>query len=715
MSFIQELKRRNVFRVGAAYAVISWVLLQIGETLAPALNLPDWVNSTLAFFLILGFPLALFFAWAFELTPEGIKKEKDVDRTQSITHVTGRKLDYTIIALMGIALVYFVWESRFSKEDVLPNPTASVENTVITADTANQAKSIAVLPFVNMSDDASNEYFSDGISEEILNALAKVTELKVAGRTSSFAFKGENIDLRQIGEALGVQHILEGSVRKFGNQVRITAQLIKVDDGFHLWSESYDRELDNVFAIQDEIASAILVQLKTRLLDGEASKATPVDTRAYELYLLARQRTYERTHSSLALAIELLDQVLDIDQQYAPAYALKGTATILIGEKNYGDLAHQLSRDQSKPLLEKALEIDPESPEALAGMGLWVSQYQRDDKSAITYYQRALDINPSLTNAGIWYATSLANLGEIREAMAIGEGLFEMDPLNPTVRNNLAVDYNNTGQADRSLALADRLAPVIPGNIGLAKIRGEAYQMKGEYALAVEQLQTAVEETEHHGPMERSLGAALAAIGEWQRVAEMNMPNLRALSLSYLDRTEEAFMLVEREVSENGPNALYFQLLVENNRHNELIDYVESRWLSLEDFDKAYPERDGYGTYMMGFIAQAYGLEGNDQRFDTAMRLFGEALDSQLDNGASNGYFFLSQAFHAILSGDRSAATDFLEQAFGSGVTFDPRQGKAWPAFSPLHGDTRYEQARSSMLEHLNGERLKLGLNPISA
>ena len=244
----EELKRRNVFKVGTAYVVLAWLLAQITDVFLEPFGAPDWVIKSILLVLLAGFPLALFFAWAFEMTPEGIKKEKDVDRSQSITNETGQKLNLAIIFILVLALGYFA----FDKFALAPERDAElVRATEIAqaepAQTASAEKSIAVLPFVNMSEDAGNEYFSDGISEEILNSLAKVKELKVAGRTSSFAFKGQNQDLRQIGDALGVNHILEGSVRKAGTTVRITAQLIQVDDGFHLWSDTYDRELTDIF------------------------------------------------------------------------------------------------------------------------------------------------------------------------------------------------------------------------------------------------------------------------------------------------------------------------------------------------------------------------------------------------------------------------------------------------------------------------------------
>jgi TolB-like protein/TPR repeat protein len=741
MSVFAELKRRNVFRVSLAYLVASWLLMQMVDVLSPVFVLPDWAPKLIFLILAVGFIPVVIFAWAFEMTPEGIKRESEVNRANSITRVTARKLDYMTMgllaaAILAVALDRFLPETLTTQSDGTAIPAKAGTHNEVSETAGDRAagaaaalagpsnkdaaapppqKSIAVLPFVNMSDDASNEYFSDGISEEILNALAKVKELKVAGRTSSFAFKGQNQDLRKIGEALGVKHILEGSVRKAGNQVRITAQLIQVDDGFHLWSDSYDRELDNVFAIQDEISTAILKQLKAHLVEGQATTTTPVDTQAYEHYLLARQRVYERTAASIQMAIDLLDQAVGIDDSYAPAWALKGIATILISEDNYGGMHSQRSREESLPLFEKALKLDPELPEALAGLGLWHANYQRDQATAIEYYRRALDINPSLTDAGVWYATSLAVLGDLRESIAIGEQLFSRDPLHPAARNNLAVDYNNTGQPERALAMAQQLTPIFPGQVGLKKIIGEAYAYMGEYAKAFEYLDTAVKQEELNNSVRSSYSSTLISLMEWEKLVERGSDNLRSIGLSYLGRTEEALLLETREVAENGPGVSYFQLLVENGRHGELIEYVESRWADLAAFERDNPEREGYGANMLGLIAQSYGLLGDEDKFSDAMARFKASLDAQLEMGVDNAYFSLSLAFLAMLSGDREAAIDRLEIAFQKGLTIDPRQRKAWPVFHPLDGDPRYQAAKARMLERINVERGKLGLEPVTA
>ncbi|MEL7185933.1 MAG: adenylyl cyclase, partial [Pseudomonadota bacterium] len=241
MSLLEELKRRNVVRVGFAYTVISWLLAQVAEFAFEAFGAPEWALKTLIIVLLLGLPLVLIFAWAFEMTPEGLKLEKDVNRDQSITPQTGKKLERVTIAGLVLVIVVIIAERYVSAPAPVDDSNAVATQQQAVADVGIDDKSIAVLPFVSMTASQEDEFFADGLSEELLNVLAKIDGLKVAGRTSAFYYKGKNEDLRQIAESLGVAHILEGSVRRSGNQIRVTAQLIKADDGFHLWSNTYDR------------------------------------------------------------------------------------------------------------------------------------------------------------------------------------------------------------------------------------------------------------------------------------------------------------------------------------------------------------------------------------------------------------------------------------------------------------------------------------------
>ncbi|HLF31505.1 MAG TPA: hypothetical protein VI566_10825, partial [Xanthomonadales bacterium] len=338
MSLIEELKRRNVFRVGIAYVVIAWLLLQVSDVVLNNIAAPGWVFKAILLVLALGFPLVVFFAWAFELTPEGLKKEKEVDRSQSITHSTGRKLDFVIIGLLVLALGYFAWDKFLAgptdeagsaaTSPVASSPTEPAGDTVAapTATASTQpattapARSIAVLPFADMSPEGDQEYLSDGIAEELLNLLVQIPDLQVAARTSSFSFKGKDMKIAEVARELHVAHILEGSVRKAGDRVRITAQLIKADDGYHLWSETFDRTLDDVFAIQDEISAAVVAALKIKLL-GAAPTSVEVNPEAYAMYLQGRYFTERRTQKDGENAVAAYEKALEIDPGYAAAWA----------------------------------------------------------------------------------------------------------------------------------------------------------------------------------------------------------------------------------------------------------------------------------------------------------------------------------------------------------------------------------------------------------
>jgi TolB-like protein len=446
VSFFAELKRRNVFRVGAAYGVTAWMLLQITDVIAPILDLPDWVARLLLITLAIGFVPALIFAWVYELTSEGLKKERDVDQSGSIVRGTGRKLDFAIIAILLVA-VSLLLVDRF-----VGNPPPDAPHM---AD-----RSIAVLPFVNMSSDQEQEYFSDGISEEILNSLARVKELKVAGRTSSFAFKGQSQDLRRIGDSLGVTHILEGSVRKSGTTVRITAQLIQVEDGFHAWSETYDRELTDVFAIQDEIASEILNQLKNRLLTEEQGVPAyhRTDPETYAIYLLAKQGLYDRTRHTIESAVELLDQAIARDPNYAPAYAQRGIATLLLSDSanNYGTIPAAEALKRGKRYIDSALEIDAQLAEAWAGMGLYHANQLSESDAAIAALTKALSINPNLVDASYWLYIALLNSGDMRGALALSEDITARDPLHGPGFNSAVWTFNQFGLGHKAQALIDR-------------------------------------------------------------------------------------------------------------------------------------------------------------------------------------------------------------------------------------------------------------------
>lgn len=298
MSLFTELRRRNVIRVAVAYAIVAWVIAQVAEFAFENFGAPDWVLKSVVVMLLLGLPLAVFFAWAFELTPEGIKREKEVDRSRSIVSETGRKLDRMIIAVLVIALVWFAWDKFYVGGNVEPPAGATTQETNVAM---LKDKSVAVLPFVAMSSGPDDEYFADGLTEEILNSLAQLPELLVTARTSAFSFKGQDVPIQEIASALGVQHVVEGSVRRSGERLRVTAQLIRAEDGFHLWSENYDSNSTDTIAVQENIAEQIAAALDIVLDEKKRAAMRDAGLRDVEAFTLYQKgiEIYERSHGEI--------------------------------------------------------------------------------------------------------------------------------------------------------------------------------------------------------------------------------------------------------------------------------------------------------------------------------------------------------------------------------------------------------------------------------
>jgi TolB-like protein/Tfp pilus assembly protein PilF len=725
----EELKRRNVIKVSAAYVVLSWLLAQVADLAADTFAAPDWVMKMFVTLLALGFPMAVFFAWAFELTPEGLKKERDVDRSQSITLETGRKLDFAIIAILVMALGYFAWDKFSAETDVIPEIDGNVvqddlnpsedESSAEAAETSGHAeiasKSIAVLPFVNMSSDPEQEYFSDGISEEILNALARIEDLKVAGRTSSFAFKGQNQDLNTIGQALRVAHILEGSVRKAGNQLRITAQLIKVEDGYHMWSETYDREMTDVFAIQDEISNSILAQLKARLLGEQSIVTAKVDPQAYAQYLLAKQRIYDRNQASLEMAADLLRKAVETDPGFAAAYAQLGIATILLSERQYGSLPEDQAFDQGRQYLDKALALDPAQAEALAGMGLLHLNRPGGRDKAIAWLKNALASDPNLSNASSWLASALTETGQLDAARELRERDFARDPLYMPVFSNLVQIYGKTGQHDKAQSVLDDLQPYLHEDANMLSSRGMALQLAGRWAEAARAFDAAYALEPRNYVNNLWYSMTLNATARYELSASLGINAWSTLALARLGRVEEALMAGHAAASSGQYPGIYFQVLVESGRHADLISFVEDHWTSLDAFEEAWPDRNGYGAQSMTFIAEAYRHLDQEEPFIDALQRARAANDAQLAGGADNWSLSLSRAQIAALSGDYDAAITLLDRAVEQGLVLDITIPSAWPVFRPLAGDPRFESVKARLLEHLNSERRQMGLEPLAA
>lgn len=465
-SFWSELKRRNVFRVALFYVVSAWLVVQVAETVLPLFEVPDGVLRGLIVLLALGFVPALVFAWAFEMTPDGLKRETDVEVAPEVKRQTGQKLNWAtlVVALLAIGLLAFdrlmpeagTPEARLSSVDAA-RPSTEGESAELAP-----ARSIAVLAFDDLSPDADQAYFAEGVSEELLNLLARIDGFKVAARTSSFKFRGSDAGIAEIGRALNVETVLEGSVRKAGDQVRVTAQLINVGDGFHLWSNSYDRRLENIFAVQDEIAGAIVEALKLELDIATETASRTTDVEAYDHYLRGRQFAREPTRSGLLRAIELYERAIAIDPEFAAAYA--GIADAWVWLEDYGGFKSSEAFPKAEQAARRALELDPESAEAHAAMGMVFDRYYDDKTGASEYFERTIALNPNFVTAYNLYGDTLRDMGALDRMIEVHRKAVELDPLSVFYRARLASKLLTAGEVDESRRLIDELLVEFPGN-----------------------------------------------------------------------------------------------------------------------------------------------------------------------------------------------------------------------------------------------------------
>ena len=460
MSFFTELKRRNVFKVGVAYAIVAWLIVQVVSAIHNPLHLPDWFDTVVIVLLIIGFILAIILAWAYELTPEGIKSTTPEGPAQYHTQTTGQRLNYFIIGVLVLVVAFLLMKVYVLKES--PGVAGKIPETSVVPETVSPEKvvqekaepevpsnSIAVLPFVDMSKDKANEYFADGIAEELLNQLAKIRGLQVAGRTSSFTFKGKDDDLRTIGEKLGVAHILEGSVRKAGDRVRITTQLIKAADGYHLWSETYDRTMDDIFTIQDDIARSVANALQITLGVGELGRTPGMthNVEAYEDFLAGRSLFYKLNRDNVSQAIERLEQAVALDPEFAVAWATLITVYGAAAQAFVPKRAEEYfaKRDAARA---RVLALVPEADYALR-----IKAQQSGDWLEIErLLKQALAQNPEDVGTNQAYGGFLNNVGRPTEALEYVQRAVRLEPLDATTHITLALTYEYAGNPAASVA-----------------------------------------------------------------------------------------------------------------------------------------------------------------------------------------------------------------------------------------------------------------------
>jgi TolB-like protein/Tfp pilus assembly protein PilF len=565
MSFFAELKRRNVLRVGVAYVTASWLLLQVADTVFPVYGLGMDAMNALITMLAIGLPLFLLFSWVFEITPEGLKWEKDVDRARSLTARTGKRLDRMIIGLLILALGYFavdkfVLDPARDAELVEQATLAGRSEALIEA---YGEKSIAVLPFADMSPKGDQEYFSDGIAEELLNLLAKIPELRVISRSSAFAFKGRDIDIPSIAGQLNVAHILEGSVRKAGNRVRITAQLIDARSDTHLWSETYDRTLDDIFAIQDDIAAVVVEQLRITLL-GEVPKAREIDPEAYGLFLQGRHYLNQGSIRGYQNATELLQQALSLEPEYADAWAEMSRAYTNLVNNRQMDRAE--GYPQAMEALQKALTLDPANAVALSRLGWNKMTFEGDLAAAAKHFEQALRLAPGSAIV-LANASSLSRaLGRVDESITLQELALQRDPLSSLATFNIGWSYLVGRRFDEAEAAYRKALVLSPDRLGGRAMLARVLYHEG---MLEEALQLAEEEP---FPMMRQCALAILHHAQGNGAAsdaamrtlrdDFGKPASSYLALAHVMRgeTDQAFESLRVALEVEGPRSLNYAL-----------------------------------------------------------------------------------------------------------------------------------------------------------
>ena len=539
-SFFAELKRRNVYKVAVAYAVVGWLLMQVATQIFPFFDIPNWAVRLVVLLIIAGFPIALIIAWAFELTPEGLKLTEAGEQRSAARR--GRVWIYVVIIAAAISLgLFFLGRS-------------SIRNRVAAAKQL-PAKSIAVLPFVDMSQAKDQEYFCDGISEEILDALAKVDGLRVVARTSSFSFKGKSADVGEVATKLNVANVLEGSLRRSGNHIRVTAQLI-AHDGFHLWSETYDRELQDVFAMQDEITRSIVDALKIKLAVAPAVSATQ-NPESHDLYLQGLYFVNKSDEQSLRKALGLFQRALDKDPSSSRAWTGIARAWDFLADAYVKPLD---AYPQVKAAAAMAVSLDERNAEAHCWLGDAIHVLDWDLAGNEREVKRALEIDPNSGLAHIFAGFLRSYRGDWQGAVVEGESAVKQDPLSPSGVSFLVLPYLRTGRLNEALAAAHRISELDTNYLYRDPPLGQIYFETGRYAEAVAEFTKAQEVT--HLPSS-GLAASYARLGRTEDARRALDQILEAARAHYvaaggiagiyaaLGDKDEAFRWLERAYGEH--------------------------------------------------------------------------------------------------------------------------------------------------------------------
>ena len=661
-SFFAELKRRNVYRVGIAYVIVGWLALQALDIVVPIMRAPEWFSQLVLVLLVIGLPFALIFAWAYEMTPEGLKREKDVDRTQSVTQETGQRLNRMIIGILVLA-VGILLVDKFFLDTGTPEDAAEVAVANEQLPTEDATPSIAVLPFANMSADENSAYFSDGLADTLLHMLAQIREIRVAARTSSFQFRDQNTDIKEIAKTLNVGTILEGSVQRAGNKVRVTAQLIEADTGYHLWSGNYDRDMDDIFAIQDEIANEVVAALKVSLLGESAERLAHRETEnleAYTEYLLGVGDVAENSFGSLSKAEAHFLEAVRLDPNYALAWARLGYTYLQMEQTGAGSFDEMI--DRARDAASKALAIDENLASAIAVLGNAERQLGNRELSE-QLLVRAIEVGPNDTTAKLYYSRLLWGQLRVQESMAIIDELLVLDPLSADAHFQRTIALSVLGDYEGGIAQARRMIEINPNSPTGYYREAEMEFRLGNWANAVIKAMEAqaIDTSDPELPMligDYYLAMELPNDAErwYDRATEIDAlhPVSRAAPLMvylYNNDIASAARLARQLLDEGiddrqGSHEIVLRAIwkdaKESGRYREALDYLEDHFPRLFEDDPQWRFDDRFARIAIGSMMMAAGDEDQGRllldetlsRSDKAAVEFGPWL---LGVRASNG------------------------------------------------------------------------------
>lgn len=710
MSFFNELKRRNVIRVAMAYVVAAWLIIQVVETILPAFGYSDAVLRYVVIILLIAFIPVLVFSWAFEITPEGLKREVDVASEHSITRFTGKKIDRLIMVLLALALGYFTFDKFVldPARDEAKMETARQEGRSEAFTESYGDRSIAVLPFADMSPEGDQEYFSDGISEELLNLLARIPELRVISRSSAFTFRDKDLDIPTIAARLNVAHILEGSVRKDGTQLRITAQLIEARTDTHIWSDTYDRELESVFAIQDEISAAIVAALKTRLgLEFEAKPQTiaTANSEAHDAYLRGRYLASRRTAADWEAAIREFETALALDPDYTVAQAELAISLMLASAGQFQILPRTEARERAAILVNRALALDTFLAEAHAGSGV-IAWFNGELESASEAFDWALQLNPSYSLVHSWKALIAGSLGRYSETFFHQEQAMRLDPLSVVAMGNTVHGLLEQGRLDDAARELEKLRPVSP--VTYAGYNGRLMAAGGKWAyLAIGNLDALLIDPDSRRN-KAFLSWILAAIGLEQEslaIAVHTDPEVLLL----LNRPQQAVTAAEDAVSKsaNGDRS-------RGNLKNILArtgDYARAGPL----LEKAWQRSDGLISFGEFDSGDAFALlairrdAGDNAGVEELLAALRDNVRRLREAGYST-FFYMSTDFKegvtACFSGEREKGLALIARASADGYFIQSNFAYMQslyddPGFAPIRAEqeVRWVRERNRFLD----------------